>query len=154
PRPTRVVVAGAGAAGAMIVQEMQRHPGLGLQPVGFVDDAPEKQALRIRGLPVLGRPARLGPSCRPAPAGQGAIAMPSAPGKAVRAIVGVCEEAGVRVKIIPGLDELLDSTIHITQTRDVQLEDLLRRTPVQTDLAAVAGLLRGRRVLITGGGGS
>jgi FlaA1/EpsC-like NDP-sugar epimerase len=82
------------------------------------------------------------------------IAMPTAPGKAVREIADICETAGIRARIIPGMYELLDGTVHINQLRDVQIEDLLRREPVRTDTAQVAALLRGRRVLVTGAGGS
>jgi FlaA1/EpsC-like NDP-sugar epimerase len=82
------------------------------------------------------------------------IAMPSAPGKDIRRVVGICKEAGVQVKIIPGMSELLDGTVRVRHLRDVRIEDLLRRDPIQTDTSAIAAMIRGRRVLVTGGGGS
>ena len=82
------------------------------------------------------------------------IAMPTTPGSAVREIVDICEQAGVRARIIPGIYELLSGAASIGQLRDVQIEDLLRREPVHTDTAQIAALIRGRRVLVTGAGGS
>jgi len=80
--------------------------------------------------------------------------MPTASGKTIRAIVDICVAAGLQTKIVPGLYELLGGAVSVGQLREVRIEDLLRRAPVQTDVAAVAGLLAGRRVLVTGGGGS
>ena len=82
------------------------------------------------------------------------IAMPTAPGKEIRDIVGICGEAGVQARIIPGMYELLGGSVSVNQLRDVQIEDLLRRAPVQIDAAQVATLVRGKRVLVTGAGGS
>ncbi len=150
----RVLVAGAGAAGVMIVQEMQRNRTLDMVPVAFVDDAPEKQGVRIRGVPVVGRLSDIRKAARETGADQVIIAMPSATGKIIRDIVHICEQAGVSAKTIPGMSELLGGTVSVSQVRDIDIEDLLRREPVRTDTAAVAKLLRGKRVLITGGGGS
>src|ERR1044072_7308529 len=80
--------------------------------------------------------------------------MPTAPGKVIREIVTTCERAGLTPKLIPGMYELLGGTVSVKQLRDVSIEDLLRREPVQTDISAVRDLLKGKRVLITGGGGS
>ena len=80
--------------------------------------------------------------------------MPTASGKTIREIVAICEAAGVQTQIIPGLYELIGGTVSVSQLREVRIEDLLRREPVQTDIAAVEALLRGKRVLVTGGGGS
>jgi FlaA1/EpsC-like NDP-sugar epimerase len=80
--------------------------------------------------------------------------MPTAPGRAIRAVVETCERAGLRAKIIPGIYEMLDGTVSVNQLRDVQIEDLLRRKAVRTNTAAVAELVRGRCVLVTGAGGS
>src|SRR5690606_21550357 len=82
------------------------------------------------------------------------IAMPTAPGKTIRQIVDICEDARVQTKTMPGIYELLDGAVRVNQLRDVDIEDLLRREPVQTDVTAVAAFLRGKRILVTGGGGS
>ena len=77
--------------------------------------------------------------------------MPTASGKTIREIVDLCAAAGLQTKIVPGLYELLGGAVSVSQLRPVQIEDLLRRAPVQTDIAAVAELLAGKRVLVTGG---
>src|SRR5579859_2704762 len=150
----RVLVMGAGRAGLMMVKEMQTNPQLGLHPVGFIDDDTEKQRMRIRGVSVLGTRRDIPTLVRDTHAGQVIIAMPQAPGKTIREIVAACEQAGVHAKIVPGIYELLDGRASIKQLRDIEITDLLRRDPIETDTAAVTELLAGRRVLITGGGGS
>jgi FlaA1/EpsC-like NDP-sugar epimerase len=154
PAARRVLLAGAGSAGIMMVQEMHRNPNLGMWPVAFVDDATDKQGMRIRNVPVLGRCADIARVVEQTGAQQVVIAMPTAPGKVIREIVHRCEEAGIQTKTMPGMYELLGGKVSIKQLRDVDIEDLLRREPIHTDTAAVADLIRGKRVLITGGGGS
>jgi FlaA1/EpsC-like NDP-sugar epimerase len=151
---TRTLIAGAGAAGVMILREIQSSSHANLLPVGFVDDEPNKRDTLIRGVRVLGSRADLSHLIQETGAMLVVIAMPTAPGKVIRDIVSTCERAQVQIKIIPGLYELLDGTVSVNQLRTVQIEDLLRREPVQTDGAAVQALLRGKRVLVTGGGGS
>jgi FlaA1/EpsC-like NDP-sugar epimerase len=150
----RVLVAGAGWAGVTIVKEMQRNPHLGLDPVGFVDDDPAKQRASIRGVRVLGRCSDIPAVAREVHARQVIIAMPSVAGKDIRRVVQICEDAGVHVKIIPGMYELLDGTVHVKHLRDVRIDDLLRRDPIQTDTSAIAEMVLGKRILVTGGGGS
>ncbi len=154
PPGKNVLIAGAGDAGAMIAREMQRNPQLGMVPIGFVDDDPAKQGIRIQGVRVLGQRDAIPELAARLDVRQVVIAMPTAPGKTVRQIVDICEEAQVQAKTIPGIYELLDGAVRVNQLRDVDIEDLLRREPVQTDITAVTTLLRGKRVLVTGGGGS
>lgn len=138
----------------MIVREMRANPQLGLEPIGFVDDDPLKHHLRIHSLPVFGSRTAIPEIAREYRVKRVIIAMPTAPGKAIRQIVDICESVEVDTKILPGLYELLGDTVSVNQLRDVDIEDLLRREPVETDIAAVAELIRGKRVLVTGGGGS
>lgn len=151
--PTALIM-GAGDAGSLIAREIQRHPRPGMTVVGFLDDDPQKHHMLIHGLPVLGTRYALPDLVARYQVQQLLIAMPSAPGKVIREIRQMAEQAGVQVKTMPSVAELLDGTISISQLRDVQIEDLLRREPIQTDVAAVRELIHGRRVLITGGGGS
>lgn len=153
PRAT-VAVMGAGDAGAMLVRELRNNPHARLEVVGLLDDDPRKLGVRIHGIPVLGNRNDIGRVVQAYAVEQVIIAMPTAPGKAVREIVTLCEDAGVHPKIVPAIHELLNGTVSVNQVRDVEIEDLLRREPVQTDIAAVDQLLRGKRVLVTGGGGS
>ncbi len=149
-----VLVIGAGDAGAMIVREMQQNPHLGLDPVGFVDDDSQKLGLRIHNVPVLGDRLAIPSLVERYNITQVILAIPTAPGPTIREITRLCTAAGVQVRTMPGIFELLDGRVSVKQLRDVQIEDLLRRAPVQTDATAVAGMLQGKRVLITGGGGS
>jgi FlaA1/EpsC-like NDP-sugar epimerase len=150
----RVLIAGAGEAGALILRGLRANPQTGLIPVGFVDDDPSKRGMLIQRVRVLGGREMIPALVREHQVDQVIIAMPGAPGTAVRAIVDICEQAGVRARIIPGMYELLSGAAGIGQLRDVQIEDLLRREPVQTDTEQVAALIRGKRVLVTGAGGS
>ena len=150
----RALIVGAGDAGAMVVRELQKNPQRGLYPVGFLDDDVYKHGFRIHGVPVLGGREDIPRLIREYGIDRIIIAMPTAPGVVIREIVTVCEKVGVKTQIIPAIYELLDGTIHVNQIRDVDIEDLLRREPVQTDIAAVRELIAGRRVLVTGGGGS
>lgn len=152
--PQPILIMGAGDAGAMIVREMQNNPHLGLEPVGFLDDDPRKRDVKIHGVAVLGDRHAIHAAVKRHQISQVIIAMPTAPGAAIRDIVRICGEAGVQARIIPGIYELLDGSVSVKQVRDVRIEDLLRRNPIHTDISAVRAMLRGKRVLVTGGGGS
>lgn len=150
----RVVIVGAGEAGVMIAREMLRHPEAGLIPVAFVDDRADKQRRTYVGLPVLGTVGDLGEVVTQCRADEVLIAVPSASGQFVRRVVDLAREAGVRYRIMPGMFEILNGTVDIAQIRNVDVEDLLRRDPVQLDTESIAGYLEGRVVLVTGAGGS
>jgi FlaA1/EpsC-like NDP-sugar epimerase len=138
----------------MVVRELRQNPQMGLVPVGFIDDDAGKHGVLLQRVRVLGGRTAIPELVRERGVDQVIIAMPSAPGKTIRDIVTICEEAGVRARILPGIYELLGGSVKLNQLRDVQIDDLLRREPVQTDIAQVDGLLRGKRVLVTGAGGS
>jgi FlaA1/EpsC-like NDP-sugar epimerase len=150
----RVLIAGAGEAGTLILRELRANPQTGLVPVGFIDDDPHKHGMLIQRVRVFGGRDQIPVLVRMQQVDQVIIAMPSAPGSAVREIIDICEQAGVRARIIPGMYELLSGRAGIGQVRDVQIEDLLRREPVRTDTEQVAALIFDRRVLVTGAGGS
>jgi FlaA1/EpsC-like NDP-sugar epimerase len=153
-KSVRVLVMGAGAAGAMIVRELQSNPQLRMMVVGFLDDDRSKQKVRIRGVRVLGTRHDLPKVVEEQRVERVIIAMPTASGKTIREIVSLCEQVGVQIKIIPGIYELLSGTVSVSQLRNVEIEDLLRRGTIETDIAAVQALIRGKCVLVTGGGGS
>ncbi|MCW1970898.1 MAG: polysaccharide biosynthesis protein [Anaerolineae bacterium] len=148
------LIVGAGDAGAMIAREISQNPQMGLHVLGFVDDNPAKQGVRIYGLPVLGKSADLPRLVAKFGIEQTIIAMPTASGKVLRQVMQWSEQSGARARIIPGIYEILDGKVNVSQLRNIQIEDLLRREPVVTDTAGVQQLLRGKRVLVTGGGGS
>ncbi len=148
------MIVGAGVAGAMIVRELQANKEMGLTPIGYIDDDPEKVGKRIHGVPVLGTMAELVPLLKKHRPSQVIIAMPAAAGKVIRDVVFGCKECGVASKIIPGLFEILRGTAKVDQFRNIQLEDLLRRGAVKTDTKSVVALLHGARVMVSGAGGS
>lgn len=154
PPSRRVLVAGAGDAGAMIVKEMQANPQRGLEPVVFLDDDPLKCGTHIHGVPVMGNRHCIREAVETYQLTQAIIAMPTAPGKTIREWTRLCQEAKIPVKTVPGMFELLDGSVTVNQLRPVEIEDLLRREPVATDVTQVTALLKGKRVLVTGAGGS
>ena len=153
-RRDRALVVGAGDSGATIVKEMQRNPKLGFTPVGFIDDDSSKWGLEISGLTVLGNRFQIPEIVASRNVRQVVIAMPTASGKVVREIVDMCQAIGVRTVTLPGLNEILDYQASTKTIRDVKIEDLLRRAPIQTDSQSVVNFIKGKTVLVTGGGGS
>ncbi|MFV9504447.1 MAG: polysaccharide biosynthesis protein [Oscillochloridaceae bacterium umkhey_bin13] len=159
PRPQRderlpVLVMGAGDAGAMVVRELISQPQQRMRVVGLLDDNPRKQGTIIHGQPVLGSREDIPALVRKHRIRQVIIAIPTVPGKVIREILQICQQAGVQTTTMPGLSELIDGRLSVSQLRKIEITDLLRREPVQTDIAAVHGLVHRRRVLVTGGGGS
>jgi FlaA1/EpsC-like NDP-sugar epimerase len=153
-RKKRVLIVGAGVAGAMILKELKLNPQLSLDPVGLLDDDPAKQDVRIHGVPVLGKLRDLGEIVPSLGVEEVIIAMPTASGKTIRKVVQMCKEANVPSKTIPGMFEIISGSATVEQIRDVDIEDLLRRGVVKTDTEGVANVLRGARVMVTGAGGS
>ena len=150
-----VIVVGAGDAGRLIVQEMQRSRMLRYTPIGFVDDDPRKRNTRIMGVRVLGTLADLPNLLRERKPDEVLIAMPSVSGEVRRRIVETAQESRIPVKTLPGLYELISGDLGLAgQLRPVQVEDVLGREQVEVDFEQVAGYLRGHTVLVTGAGGS
>jgi FlaA1/EpsC-like NDP-sugar epimerase len=153
-RQRRVLIAGAGTAGQMIIRELTTHPELGLQPVGIVDDDASKHGHRLANVLVLGGIGQIPDIARARNAEMLIIAMPSAAGSTLRQVVRAALDAGLDTRTVPGLSEIIAGQVSIASLRQVQIEDLLRREPIQTDLAAVSSLIADRVVLVTGAGGS
>ena len=153
-RRDRVLIVGAGDAGVSIVQEMRRNLKLGLNPVAFIDDNPKKLGLNIRGIPVVGNHYQIPEIIASRNIRQVVIAMPTASGKTIREIVDICQAIGIKVNTMPSTNEVLNNSNTAKILREVKIEDLLRREPIQTDAQSVFQLLEGKRVLISGAGGS
>lgn len=154
PGGSRTLIVGAGDAGSLLVREIFRHPELGFQPVGFLDDDQRKIGQRICGLPVIGSLGQLEEIVGSWEIETVIVAMPSAPARVVKQLTRRCKGLGVRAKTVPGLFEILSGRQAISQVRDVQIEDLLPRKLVQVDVHGLTGYLRGKTVLVTGAGGS
>jgi FlaA1/EpsC-like NDP-sugar epimerase len=135
--------------------ELRRNPGLRSAPVGFVDDDPRKQGMRVAGHKVLGTTgelARVLDGVRPS---EVIIAIPSAPGTLRQKVVTACRERGIPVRTLPTTFELLSGGVNLMrQVREVRVEDVLGRDPVRVEIDRVGAYLRGRTVLVTGAGGS
>lgn len=149
-----VIVAGAGDAADLMLREMFRNPVLGHKPVGLLDDDPRKRGISIHGVKVLGNLAEMLDVCERAGAEEVIIAMPTAPGSVVKDIVYKCEKAGIVCKTMPGLDELIKGTVPVSQLRDVQVEDILGREQITVNIKEISDYLKGKRVMVTGAGGS
>lgn len=150
----RVLIVGAGNAGVHLVQQMQQNPQLGLYPIAFIDDNPALFQLNIRGVRVEGDRTSIPKCVRSRQINRVIIAMPSASGKVIRDILGICQTVGIRTSTLPGINEVINGRVGIENIREIKIEDLLRREPIQTDVQSVSQFLAGKKVLITGAGGS
>jgi FlaA1/EpsC-like NDP-sugar epimerase len=150
----RLLLVGAGDSGSMILRDLQTKQMPNLQIVGLIDDNPQKLGMQMHGATVLGGRDLIPEVVARRNVNQMIIAMPTAPGREIRNIVQICNKAGITPRIVPSLHELINGQVTLDKVRNVQIEDLLRREAVVTDTAAVNALLHGRRVLVTGAGGS
>ena len=149
----RVLVIGAGEAGNMLVREMLRFP-TGYVPVGFVDDDPAMWGATVQGLEVVGGTRDLSAIAEATGAEEIILAIPSAEPPILRAVVVASEATGLPFKVLPGIREVLAGNVNLNQLRDVQIEDLLGREPINLELPELAEDLRGQSVLVTGAAGS
>ncbi len=151
----RVLVIGAGEAGAMVVRELQRNPQLGIMPVGFLDDAPAKLGKWIGGVRVLGTIDTLVAVARERRADQVIIALPAAGGTVVRRVAALCRAARIESRTVPGVFELLGGRISVNQLRTVEISDLLRRQHLTVPAGdRIAQYVHRATVMVTGAGGS
>jgi FlaA1/EpsC-like NDP-sugar epimerase len=125
-----------------------------LSPIAFIDDDPNKKNVSIRGIPVVGGKDVIKEAIRKLSIQKVIIAIPSAPGEMIRRIIDQSLSLGVHAMTLPSMSELLNEDTALRNIRDVQIEDLLRREPVKTNINEVASFVEGKRVLITGAGGS
>lgn len=150
----RVLIYGAGDAGERLVRELRQNQGFGYRPVGFVDDDRRKTGQRIHGVKVLGTRDHLSAIMRTVTPDAILIAMPSIGASAIREIAKALLAYNVSIKILPDLSVLLDGKSEVNQLRNLSVEDLLHRPRVDLDRSVTAALLKGKRVLVTGAGGS
>jgi FlaA1/EpsC-like NDP-sugar epimerase len=154
PEGKRLLIAGAGDAGQVVAREIHHSRYINDFLVGFVDDDPAKQGTLIHGVSVLGPLEEIPQIIQEHQVDEVVIAMPTAEGSIIRQVLSLCEESGVSVKTLPGIFELISGEVSISRLREIQIGDLLRRDPVKVHSLRVENLLKDKRVLITGGGGS
>ncbi|TNM44247.1 polysaccharide biosynthesis protein [Nocardioides albidus] len=152
-RPARTVVVGAGEAGPQLIRSML-SPGSPYLPVAFVDDDPWRRHLRLHGVAVHGTIADLERVIEKTDAQCVVIAIPSAHSDLIREVSARCTSAGVEVKVLPSVSELFGGRVSIRDVRDINIADLLGRSAIETDISSIAHFLNGKRVLVTGAGGS
>jgi FlaA1/EpsC-like NDP-sugar epimerase len=150
---TPVLIIGAGEAGNSLAREMSRVP-TGYRPVGFVDDDASLRGVKLRGIEVYGSTAELAAIAQRVVAQEIVIAVPSAPPAELRRIVDACSTTGLPFKVLPGISEVLAGRVQLHQVRDVHIEDLLGRSPIELELPELAKDMRECSVLITGAAGS
>ncbi len=151
----QILIVGAGDAGATLARELKHRQNQDdIYPVGFVDDNPVKQKMGMFGLPVLGKREDIPALVEEYGIDEIVIAIPSATRSVIGGIVDICQTTGVSLKILPGIYELVNGRVSVSQIREVRVEDILGREPVEVDLASIAGYLSGKTVLVTGAGGS
>ncbi len=150
----RTLIVGAGDAGTMMAKEINKHSELEYKVVGFADDNPHKKGYIVAGVPVLGTAADIQEIVERQEIEEIIIAMPSAPGKVIRQIIHACDDLDVRVRTVPGLFELVNDSVSLSQVREVQIEDLLGRAEIKVDLGEIGAFLSDKVVLVTGAGGS
>jgi len=150
----RILIAGAGESGNMAVREMLRHPEAGMQPVAFLDDDKSKHGQKFLGVPVVGKISDVEEAASRLKIDEILIAMPSESGKVIRRVVEYARKTGAKYRIIPSIYDLISGKVTINQIRKVDVEDLLRRKPVQLDTTQIASYIEGKTILVTGAGGS
>jgi FlaA1/EpsC-like NDP-sugar epimerase len=149
----RILIVGAGDAGEVISREIIRRPDLG-KLVGFVDDDKEKVGKRIHNRKVFGNVEGINDILEKEQVSTVIIAIPTASGKEIKRIVNNIKNKEVKIKTLPGLYELVDGKVSVSRIRNIRIEDLLGREPVDLNLEEISGYLKGKRVMVTGGGGS
>jgi FlaA1/EpsC-like NDP-sugar epimerase len=148
----RVLVLGAGRAGELLVRDL-RTAGL-YMAVGFLDDDAKLKGARLHGLPVLGSLVNLNQIAREVAAEMLLIAMPSISREKMQRVVEACEQSGLPFRMVPRLQDVVSGKSQFNTLKEVAIEDLLGREPVQLDWTAIRQQLAGKRILVTGGGGS
>ncbi|MED3781073.1 nucleoside-diphosphate sugar epimerase/dehydratase [Heyndrickxia sporothermodurans] len=154
PDKKRTLVVGAGSAGTMVVRQLLKNQNADLYPIAFVDDDPRKYKLQIYGLAVKGTIQDIPKLVEQLNVENIVIAIPSLKKNEIKRIYEQCAKTNAKTKIIPLLEDLITGKVSVNHIRDVQVEDLLGRDPVELDMSSISKKLTGKTVLVTGAGGS
>ena len=149
-----LLIVGVGDAGAMLVRELEQNAAATTNIIGFVDDDEKKRNGRLAGFPILGNVNELPQVVKTNKVDEIVIAIPSADGDTIRHIDTQCRKTGAKVRIMPGIYEMVNDGVSMGKMREIRLEDLLRREPIHLDFAKITNYIAGKTVLITGAGGS
>lgn len=152
--PKRVMVIGAGKAGTMIVKEMKSCKEVNYLPIAFIDDDKYKVGTYVSGVKVMGTRNDIIGLAKELSVDEILIAIAALDSKTKKDIIDICKVTGCKVKLIPGMYELIDGKVTLNKLREVNLEDLLGREPVKLDMEGISDYIKGRTIMVTGGGGS
>ncbi|MBN1592708.1 MAG: polysaccharide biosynthesis protein [Candidatus Coatesbacteria bacterium] len=150
----KVLIVGDGDPAEMLTREIFNSPSVGLEPVGLITEDPDLVGTRIHGVPVLGTIGEIGEVSADSGVEEVIIAMPKASGAQVRRIIDVCKEENVKFRTLPPLGDIIKGMVSVNQIRDVQVEDLLRRPPIQLSTERILSSIGNKRIIVTGAGGS
>jgi FlaA1/EpsC-like NDP-sugar epimerase len=150
----KALIIGAGDAGETIVRDMKNNPKSGYEPIGFIDNDPYKKGLSIHGVPIFGPINALSKIIEKHKPEEIIICMPSARHKTIKEIYEICKPFNVSIKTLPGISDMLNGKVSISQIKPLSFEELLQREPVRTNIQSVKEYIEGKTVMITGAGGS
>ena len=150
----RTLIVGAGAAGTMVAKHLRNSSETDLRPIGYVDDDPNKLNLDFFDIPVLGKIDEIERIVQEHKVEWIVIAIPSLKKGELNRIVDLCSKTKIKVQIMPKIEDIMTGKVSVTSFRDVEVEDLLGREPVELDIKGIADKLTGKTVLVTGAGGS
>ncbi|MDP4180638.1 MAG: nucleoside-diphosphate sugar epimerase/dehydratase [Bacillota bacterium] len=150
----RVLIIGGGNAGAIIIRELKLHTELNSIPVAIIDEDPYKIGKEINGVPIIGQNKDIADIVVRKKIDEVIIAIPSATNQVINEIYNECSKTQCKVKILPSVAQLIDETVMIQKIREVNIEDLLGREPVNLDIQRIASYIEDQVVIVTGGGGS
>ncbi len=153
-QPIYTMVIGAGDAGTVIIREMKASYHLSNQVVCAIDDNPEKKGSRILGVPIVGNRKDIPAAVKKYKIQEIVVAIPTMKPQDKKELLEICKDTGCKLRLLPGVYQLINEEVSVSSLREVEIEDLLGRDPVQVDLDSVLQYVQGQRVLVTGGGGS
>ena len=154
PERQNYMIVGAGASGNAILQEIQSSRYLSMHVACFIDDNPGCQGKYLRGVPIVGGREKIAESVEKYGIDEIIIAIPSASRSALKPLIEICKETGCRIQILPGMYQIIKGDVNVSNLREVQIEDLLGRDPIEVNVDEIIGYVQNKTVLVTGGGGS
>lgn len=149
-----IMIVGAGSAGNSILKEIETSSYLTMHVCCLIDDNRGCQGKSMRGIPIVGGREAIPEAVQTYDIDEIIIAIPSAPRSEIKKIVEICKETGCTIQMVPGIYQLINGDVSISQLREVEIEDLLGREPVKINVDEIIGYIEGKTVLVTGGGGS
>ena len=151
---TKVLIIGGGSAGSLVIEELYNNPQLNKKPIGIIDDNKSIRGRKIHNVPVLGNSDDIEEIVRSKEVDEIIFSIANITGKRKQDIIKVCKDTKCTVKTIPGICEIIDGKVDIKKIRDVNIEDLLGREPIKTNIKEISGYIENQTILVTGGGGS